>query len=335
MKKLLLLLCALLSTVGGVVWAQEPTNLAKSKTTIATSGDASLAVDGNTGTRWESAQSDPQTWQVDLGSAQTFNTINILWEGAYGKTFTIEVGNTTGGDGYLTGGTVVFNIADQVLSGFPYRQNIKFDNQTAQYIKFTGTARGTVYGYSFYEFEVYNIDYSTQTLGSISVPNPDKADALKTAIKVGENITIQAFDQNGLVIESGVTYSATNGNITTAGVFTPSAKGVCTITATKDDVTKTATVYAYDGDDLLLGKKGTANTGAENVNLFTDGNWGNRGGLGAGEEGHTWVYYDLGAYYTIDIVDLKQEQACGKNYTIQFSNDGTDHFYYNLLKYYY
>ena len=43
----------------------------------ATSGNAAAAIDNNTGTRWESASEDPQTWTLDLGQARIVNTIEI------------------------------------------------------------------------------------------------------------------------------------------------------------------------------------------------------------------------------------------------------------------
>ena len=120
MKKTILLLFAFMATI--TAFSQD--NLALNKATIATSGTAKDAVDGNKDSRWESAHGvDPQVWQVDLGEAQTFNTVSILWEGAYGKTFTIEVGNEVDADGYLIGGTQVVSVTDQVLSGFPGRNS--------------------------------------------------------------------------------------------------------------------------------------------------------------------------------------------------------------------
>ena len=298
-------------------------NLAMFGTAIATSGTANLAIDGKTNTRWESAHQDGEVWQVDLGEAKEFNTIQIVWEGAYAKTFTIEAGNSVDGNGYLTGGTEIVNIENQTLSGFPHKQTLKFDATTARYIKFNGIARATGYGFSFWEFEVQNVE--SQTLGSLSltVPNAARQDATLSACKVGENITITAtaLDTNNIEYSTeGLIFTATNGTITNAGVFTPSAAGTCTITATLEDKQATATIYAYTGDDLLLNRAASANEGATETNLFTDGNWGNRGGLG--DAVPAWAQYDLEAYYTIDFVMLKQEQANSKNYKIQFSHDG-------------
>jgi hypothetical protein len=49
------------------------------------------AVDGNAGTRWASAYSDPQWITVDLGATYTINRVVLLWEAAYGRSYQIQV----------------------------------------------------------------------------------------------------------------------------------------------------------------------------------------------------------------------------------------------------
>ena len=71
------------------------TNIAQGKTATASSTEnasfpASNAVDGNTGTRWSSAFSDPQWLEVDLGSSQSICQVTLNWETAYGKAFQIQ-----------------------------------------------------------------------------------------------------------------------------------------------------------------------------------------------------------------------------------------------------
>src|SRR5712691_76842 len=51
---------------------------------------ASAAVDGNTGTRWSSAFSDPQWLQVDLGSSASICQVGLNWETAYATAFQIQ-----------------------------------------------------------------------------------------------------------------------------------------------------------------------------------------------------------------------------------------------------
>jgi beta-glucosidase len=125
-------------------------NLALNKTATSSSNESSLltpnyAVDGNTTTRWSSAFSDPQWIYVDLGSSKSINRVKLIWEAAYGKAYKIQVSNdaSTWTDVYSTttgaGGTV----------------DIPFTATSARYVRMYGTTRGTTYGYSLFEFEVY------------------------------------------------------------------------------------------------------------------------------------------------------------------------------------
>jgi hypothetical protein len=124
-------------------------NIALNKTATASSTEnasfpASAAVDGNTGTRWSSAFSDPQWLEVDLGSSQSICQVTLMWEAAYGKAFQIQT--STDGSTWTTiystttgtGGTQTLNVTG-----------------TGRYIRLYGTARGTPYGYSLWEFQVY------------------------------------------------------------------------------------------------------------------------------------------------------------------------------------
>ncbi len=75
--------------------AHPGTDLALRRTTASSSEDPSNptvnATDGNPNTRWSSSYDDNQWIQVDLGSAQPFDRIAILWEQAFPKTYTIQV----------------------------------------------------------------------------------------------------------------------------------------------------------------------------------------------------------------------------------------------------
>jgi hypothetical protein len=101
-------------------------------------------VDGNTGTRWSSAFSDPQWLEVDLGSSQSICQVTLDWETAYGKAFQIQTStdNSTWTTIYsTTAGTG--GIQSLSVSG------------SGRYVRMYGTARGTQWGYSLWEFQVY------------------------------------------------------------------------------------------------------------------------------------------------------------------------------------
>ncbi|OKJ64091.1 discoidin domain-containing protein [Streptomyces sp. CB02261] len=137
-----------------------PTLLSQGKTATASSTEgpafaASAAVDGNlTGTRWASSWQDSQWLQVDLGKSATLSRAVLTWEGAYGKSYQIQASEngtdwrTVTAVGAGDGGT------DEVtLSG------------TGRYIRMNGLTRGTGYGFSLWEFQVYgSTDGSGPTL---------------------------------------------------------------------------------------------------------------------------------------------------------------------------
>src|ERR1700710_1989039 len=75
--------------------AAAGTRLSQGKTATASSVEtagtpAASAVDGDTGTRWSSAASDPQWLQVDLGASATISQVNLNWEAAYAKSFSVQ-----------------------------------------------------------------------------------------------------------------------------------------------------------------------------------------------------------------------------------------------------
>jgi hypothetical protein len=109
-------------------------------------GTGANAVDGSMTTRWGSAFSDPQWIYVDLGATHTITQVILEWEGtsAYGKSYQIQTSanastwttvytTTTGNGGNDT----------LAVSG------------SGRYVRMYGTARGTGYGYSLWEFKVY------------------------------------------------------------------------------------------------------------------------------------------------------------------------------------
>ena len=90
------------------------TNLAVNHPATASSTEAAgfpaaSAVDGNSGTRWSSAFSDPQWIQVDLGQSYNISHATLNWEAAFGRSYQIQtspdgntwttVFSTTTGDG--------------------------------------------------------------------------------------------------------------------------------------------------------------------------------------------------------------------------------------------
>jgi len=127
-------------------------NLAAGKPVNATSAEtgfynspASNAVDGNPGTRWASDWSDNQSITVDLGSVQQVARVVLSWEKAYGKGFKIQL-SSDGTD---------WRDAVSVTDGNGGTNNLSFAPSNARFVRMQGVQRGTKYGYSLYEFEIY------------------------------------------------------------------------------------------------------------------------------------------------------------------------------------
>lgn len=103
--------------------ADPGTDLARGRSAIASSSEdsnpAGNAVDGNARTRWASSASDNQWIQVDLGSQVAFDQVEIDWESAYARDFTIQVSDD--GDQW-TDVTTVDNAATELkisVNGVP------------------------------------------------------------------------------------------------------------------------------------------------------------------------------------------------------------------------
>jgi len=109
---------------------------------------ASNAIDGNTGTRWSSQFSDPQSITVDLGEAHTVTGVKLNWEYAASKAYSVQTSadgsnwrtasySTTTGDGGVDDVTFATAAAD------------------TRYVRVTGTTRTTPWGHSLWELQVY------------------------------------------------------------------------------------------------------------------------------------------------------------------------------------
>lgn len=124
-------------------------NLALNKPAVASSTEgeawvAAHAVDGDTNSRWSSSFSEGQWIYVDLGSSRSISGVVLKWEGAYGKGYQIQVSD---------------NASDWTTVHTEANGNGGIDDipvsTIGRYVRMLGTERGTGYGYSLWDFEVY------------------------------------------------------------------------------------------------------------------------------------------------------------------------------------
>ena len=124
--------------------------LARSAATASSSENAnfpaSLAIDGNTTTRWASAFSDPQWIFVDLGTSRHISKVVLNWEAAASKAYEIGVSNSASGPWQVVFSTSTGTGGIETISGL---------NATGRFVRMNSTARTTAFGNSLFEFQVF------------------------------------------------------------------------------------------------------------------------------------------------------------------------------------
>jgi len=302
----------------------KPSNLALNKPTRASSVQGTLAAryatDGTTtatnpDTRWSSLATDTEWIRVDLGQKYDLSRVVLYWEGAYGKAFDIQVADDT---------VQTRRLAYHESAGDGSTDDLTLPAGTAgRYVWLTGITRGTTYGYSLYELEVYGLTHQDPALKSIVVtPN-------FSAVTTGKTVAFAAasLDQFGNAFAATPTWTASGGSISSAGVFSASAAGTYTITATAGGINGSASLTVTGSGstptvNLALNKttfvSSTENGGTPGANAV-DGNGGTRWASAASDP--QWIYVDLQARYTISQVVLNWEAASGKAYQLQVSDD--------------
>lgn len=128
----------------------EPENYALNQpvhvsSTFSGSYPGSNAVDGQTDTRWSSEYDEIEWIYVDLGSSVNINNVTLRWGSAYATAYGVYVWNgSIWQNVYFTaqgnGGTDILN----------------FSTRNTRYVMVYGYVRGTSWGYSLYEFGVYD-----------------------------------------------------------------------------------------------------------------------------------------------------------------------------------
>jgi hypothetical protein len=135
-------------------------NLALNKSAYAsstTSGEPGMVTDGNNGSRWASKSNDDEWITVDLGKDEVVNGVGLNWEEAYAKAYKIQASRDAKSwhEVYYT------------ANGRPGEQKISFPEATARYIRMKGIERGTYWGYSLYNFEVYQGNIVSEGLSDV------------------------------------------------------------------------------------------------------------------------------------------------------------------------
>ncbi len=113
---------------------------------------AAHAMDGNTGTRWESKQGSDDEWLlISLEEVVTIYQLRIIWEAASAREYKVYFSETGEDESYVEvfhGEFMGGARTDAVTPTAPMR---------AKYIRIVGISRTTQYGYSIFETEILTI----------------------------------------------------------------------------------------------------------------------------------------------------------------------------------
>lgn len=304
MKKINLLISFLL-LVSTISYAQKFTDL----TATASTGNASLAVDDNPGTRWESESSDPQWLLIDLGETANIGTIKIHWETANAKNYTLSFSN----DGISFSNEL--NYVDMPEGARV--DTIQDLNLNFRYIKMTGTERTTGWGYSIWEFEVFPAITPELTSIDVTPVNPS------IIIGSSQQFIAKGKDQigNDFVLTNPTEWSVneSGASIDDNGLFTATSKGLFTITATNSGITDSTTIEVLPSNTNLA-TSATVTASSGDATLLNDNNKGSRWESEHGIDPQ-WILIDLGEKKSITDLVIYWEAANAKSYHIETSID--------------
>ncbi|HVZ73852.1 MAG TPA: discoidin domain-containing protein [Polyangia bacterium] len=195
------------STGTGVCASNLLTNAVTTATTASSANGTNTsqkAFDNNTGTRWESAYSDPQWIRVDLGSVKTINRVRIDWQHAAAKDYRIDVSN----DGTSWSAPVISKTG---LAPVDHRiDDLQGFTVVGRYVRMYGTARATAYGYSIWEMDVYGDDSSSCSNGATNLLTQGWQTTTVATNFTPTNVYTFSSNKNAIALDyTGKTFTAT------------------------------------------------------------------------------------------------------------------------------
>jgi uncharacterized protein YjdB len=222
----------------GIVVREAGTgNLALYRTSVYTSsnetgsnGDPLAATDGDYNTRWSSQYIDASWYYVDLGSVYEINNVILYWEVAFGQRYEIQVSTDAS----------IWTTVYTENAGDGGTDNISFDAVEARFVRMYGLQRGTEWGYSFYEFEVYGTGEGPDPIALEGI-SLDPATMTLNPIQ-SHKLNVQYTPSNATNLNiSWISDNEAVATVNTLGLVTAQGLGNATIAATSDDGGFTAT----------------------------------------------------------------------------------------------
>ncbi|WP_146244258.1 discoidin domain-containing protein [Curtobacterium sp. MCBD17_032] len=301
---------------------------------------AGKAVDGDRGTRWESAHgADDVDYTIDLGRRTDVTTVQVDWEAAAAEQYVVQVKDSADDD-WRDVRTVEKTTADA--------DTVQVGT-SARFVRLHMTQRLTGYGYSIWEVHVSGTPAASAVQVDDVLLAPRSA-TVRPAATVG--LRAYGFDRDGyggLLAADRPAWSVAGGDdvgtgsVDGDGVVTAGRDGgvTATVTATVGRASAQATVttlveHAEDGTgadgpgpdgpgpsrDVAVGKPVTTSSD-ERGDLAgrnaVDGDGSTRWSSAARDD--QWIAVDLGAVVPVDQVQVDWEAASAEAYRIQVRDD--------------
>jgi chitosanase len=169
---------------------------------------AANAFDGDSNTRWGSLEGkDPQWISVDLGAPWTITHVNLSWETAYAKAYTIDASNNG------TTWTTLYS----TTAGDGGTDDITGLTGDWRYLRMNGTKRATSYGYSLYEFKVYGtamaLPSPSASVSRSAAPSPSASPSPSPTPTPSQGAHVDLFDPHKKEIAMELVSSAENSSL--------------------------------------------------------------------------------------------------------------------------
>lgn len=327
-----LLVAALLASAGVSNAALIDQNLALNKPVNASNGTATAAVDGNPGSRWETTWEDNQWIYVDLGAVYNLDHLRLLWEGAYTKHYQVcvaeeltlemlaNLNDEDATNNFATGWTVA---ADQTYDSFVSDQTVSVKGFAGRYVAINCIERGTQWGNSIYELEVYA---NSLTESKLDVT----PDVLGGYIGTTVNFTAAGLNADGTEMDLTDAVWTMNGEPMTSQTVTFDTKGFYTVKVAANGIEAETTVGIFDAADNFvtpsLLTQQSDNTTAD-ASKAIDGDEGSmwEANVEGTQEYNAWMVVNLGSELDVNGCYLHWEGATSAEYTVEVSTDGVEY----------
>jgi chitosanase len=166
---------------------------------------ARRGVDNNTGSRWASVSGAGSQWlRVDLGAARAVTRVKVTWEKAYASGYRVQTSSDAASwtDLYAT------------RAGDGGVDDLRQLTGSGRYLRVLGTQRGTTFGYSLWEVQVYGpgpaapvTESAAQGTGvppaAVPLDDPRRKDTAMQLVSTAENSSLNWRAQYGYIEDIG------------------------------------------------------------------------------------------------------------------------------------